>query len=232
MISGVSSSPTIFDYLETSSTTEDLFTTTDTDSSGGISESELETLAEQLSALSDSSGDTEDALSTYDTDGDGELSGEELKSFLDATMQSATGMMGGQGSSGFFNEVDADGSGGISEEELTALASNISEQTGQTLDTSEALTNYDSNEDGELNDTELKSFMDASGIKPPPPPQSAGISGTGSEEESTAESILSSYDTDSDGALSISELQSYLDSMKQSSNAAYSGGSQSINFLI
>ncbi|OPY09037.1 MAG: EF hand [Syntrophus sp. PtaB.Bin001] len=232
MISGVSSSPTIFDYLDTQSTTEDLFSKTDTDSSGGISESELETLAEQLSAATDSSIDAEEVLSTYDADDDGELSGEELKSFLDATMQSATGMMGMQGSSGFFNEVDTDGSGGISEEELTALASNIAEKTGQTLDISDAFSTYDSDGDGELSDPEMKSFMDAGGIKPPPP-QSAGIGGTGSkDEESTAESITSNYDANRDGALNGSELQVYLDTMKQSSVAAYDNSSRSINFLI
>jgi Ca2+-binding EF-hand superfamily protein len=225
MLNGVSSSSNIFDYLQTTnqkSRPGDLFSKTDTDGSGEVSQSELETLVEQISTITGTSVDTENALSTYDSDSSGELSDEELKSFMEATMQPPMGMMGMQGLFGFFNQVDTDASGGISETELTTLAANISDQTGQTLDISDAISTYDSDGDGELSDTELKSFMGASGVKPPPPPPpTMGMNRTSGDEEeisaTAAESIISSYDTDSDGVLNSSELQTYLDSLKESS---------------
>lgn len=50
----------------------------DSDSSGGISQSEFEILAEGITAVTGAEVNAEEALTTFDTDGDGELNGEEL----------------------------------------------------------------------------------------------------------------------------------------------------------
>jgi Ca2+-binding EF-hand superfamily protein len=63
----------------------DLAGALDTDKSGGVSQSELETWAKNMSEETGSTIDTTDAVSTYDTDGDGELSQTELESFLEAS---------------------------------------------------------------------------------------------------------------------------------------------------
>ena len=62
-----------------------IFDAADEDASGGISQAELETLAEKISGATGTVIDTEEAVSAYDTDGDGELSSEELAAFLEAS---------------------------------------------------------------------------------------------------------------------------------------------------
>lgn len=105
----------------------------------------------------------------------------------------------------FFTKVDSDGSGGISQDELTTLASNLEKMTGQSL-TLDATTfaGFDRDGDGSLNSTELKSFMDKSGFAPPPPPpgdlamrgtSSATSSDDSESDDSSAVSSTSTQDT-------------------------------------
>lgn len=63
----------------------DLFSQIDSDKSGGVSQTELDSLAETIASETGIELDTTDAVATYDTDGDGELSQDELGSFLDAS---------------------------------------------------------------------------------------------------------------------------------------------------
>ena len=115
-----------------------------------------------------------------------------------------------------FNKVDSDGSGGVSRSELDTLVQDISSKTGNSIDTTDAVSTYDADGNGELSGDELKSFMEARGMKPPPPPGGAGVmNGVGSiggSSTTSAESIISEYDTNGDGVLSSDELQGYLDS--------------------
>ncbi len=206
----------------------DMFNKVDSDGSGGVSQSELETLVEDLSGKTGNEIDTADALSTYDTDGDGELGEAELRSFMEANMKPPQGMMGmgrGRGPGGFFDEMDSDSSSGISQSELDTWAEAMSEKTGNSIDTTDAVSAYDTDGDGELSNDELKSFMDASGIKPPPPPPPPprsegmmnGFGSVGESSSTTAESILSAYDSDDDGSLNIDELEEYLENNDESS---------------
>ncbi len=57
---------------------EDRFQSADTDSSGGISTSELESFASSMEETTGTAIDTETAMESYDLDGDDQLSGEEL----------------------------------------------------------------------------------------------------------------------------------------------------------
>lgn len=182
-----------------------MFSGLDSDSSGGISQSELETLAEKIKEKTGASVDTSDAVSTYDTDGSGELSIEELQAFLDASgiqpprPYAAQGM--GKGPEGLFSEIDTDGSGGISQTELETLAEKIEEETGTAIDTEEALSTYDTDGDGELSSEELQSFLDDSGIKPPPPPE-VSMEDTGSQISASSlkmEQALSLYGVNKEG---------------------------------
>ena len=115
-----------------------------------------------------------------------------------------------------FNKVDSDGSCGISQSELETFAQDISSKTGNSMDTTDAISTYDADGDGELSEDELKSFMEASAIKPPPPPPGGAcmMGGVDSEDETSttsADSVISPYDTDGNGMLSSEELQGYLD---------------------
>lgn len=56
----------------------DGFQMVDTDASGGVSSSELESFASTIQEVTGSTVDTETTMETYDLDGDEQLSGEEL----------------------------------------------------------------------------------------------------------------------------------------------------------
>jgi Ca2+-binding EF-hand superfamily protein len=233
MVNGIGSSSSYANYLQPQAMRSrpdpaDMFKKLDADGSGGISESELETLAQKISKDTGQTIDTKKAISTYDADGNGELSSEEMSAFMQATMQQGMGMMGMPGGPGkggdLFTALDSDGSGGVSQSELDTWATNMSSETGKTLDTSKAISTYDKDGNGELSSTELNSFLDASGIKPPHGTKpSHDTSST-----TTANSVLSKYDTNGDGVLSASELQAYLDDISSTDSSS----SSSLNSIV
>jgi Ca2+-binding EF-hand superfamily protein len=232
MISGISDSSNCTAYLHQAQTmhhrpsSADMLNALDTDGSGGISQSELDTWAKNMSSETGQTIDDSKAISTYDSSGDGVLSSTELDSFLKASGPSAPAFQGmGGGRHDLFTALDDDGSGGISQPELDAWAKKMSSDTGKTIDTSKAISTYDSNGDGVLSSAELNSFLKSSGIKPPengtmppPPPSQAGAAENGSASKS-ADAIISRYDTNGDGVLSSSELQACLDDAGQTSSA-------------
>jgi Ca2+-binding EF-hand superfamily protein len=228
MISGISNSSNYMSYLQQAQTTQqkqgppDLFTALDTDGSGGISQSELDTWAKSMSSKTGNTMDTSNAISTYDSNSDGVFSSSELDSFLKANGLQPPSFQGmGQGPQDLFTALDTDGSGGISQSELDTWAKSMSSKTGNTMDTSNAISTYDSNSDGVLSSDELKSLLEANGIEapkqgfmPPGPPPAETESAVKS-----ADSIISGYDTNGDGVLSSSELQAYLDDTEQTSSS-------------
>ena len=237
MVNGIGSSSSYANYLQPQAMRSrpdpaDMFKKLDADGSGGISESELETLAQKISKDTGQTIDSKKAISTYDTDGNGELNSEEMSAFMQATMQQGMGMMGMHGGhhgkeGDLFTALDTDGSGGVSQSELDTWATNMSSETGKTLDTSKAISTYDTDGNGELSSTEFKSFLDASGIKPPPPPESSESNAS----TTTANSVLSKYDTNGDGVLSATELQAYLDDISSTSSTD-SSSSSSLNSIV
>jgi len=225
MINGITSSYTnYFQQFESTQQTQDppdLFNALDTDGSGGIDQSELDTWAKAMSDATGQTIDTSKAISTYDTNSDGVLSSTELKSFLDST-----GIKPPDGDHpDLFKAIDTDGSGGISQSELDAWAKDMSSATGKTIDTSKAISTYDKDGDGVLSSTELKSFLDSTGIKAPEGGHHhfhhlSGTDSTSSAASTSASSILSAYDTNGDGVLSSSELQQFLSGLGQTSSTA------------
>ncbi len=63
----------------------------DSDSSGGLSKSELDVMAKEISSMTGETMDTEDALNSYDTDKDGELSKTEMDTMVQEKMAQAGG---------------------------------------------------------------------------------------------------------------------------------------------
>jgi len=228
MVNGISSYNSSSSYLQPQARRNkpdpaEMFKKVDTDGSGGISQSELDTLAKKISSHTGQTMDTENAISTYDTDGNGELSSKEMDAFMRSTMQQGMGHMGMQGGpENLFTALDTDSSNGVSQSELDTWSQNMSDDTGNTIDTTDAITAYDTDGDGELSSTELKSFLDASGVPSPqtagmaPPPPPSSESSDTSSSTSSASSVISKYDTNGDGVLSASELQAYLDDQSSS----------------
>lgn len=225
MVNGIGSNFSYMNYSQTSAVRSrpdpaEMFSKVDTDGSGGVSQSELESFVTNMSNKTGKSVDTTGAVTNYDTDGSGELSQDELKSFMEATMPPPGGVkrMGeGQGKDPF-SAIDSDSSGGVSQSELETFLADFSSKTGESVESTDSVSTYDIDGNGELSKDELKSFMDANEIVPPPPPPPPGGMGMKgakekSEETSTtaADSVISAYDTNADGLLSSDELQGYLD---------------------
>jgi Ca2+-binding EF-hand superfamily protein len=127
----------------------------------------------------------------------------------------------------FFQKVDSDSSGGISQAELKTLSDNLQKMTGKTLDASdEAFSSYDSNGDGSLSSDELKSVLDQGGFGPPsgaegmaPPPPS--------QDQATASYAANSGD-DSLSAL-ITNLQSLIDKLSSKSDSTDSSSTDNVS---
>ncbi len=103
MISSISSSSSTLSMMRSSamqrpsSQGKDAFQLSDTDGSGLVSKSELETLTSEISKVTGSSINVDDAMSTNDADQDGSLSGEELLQMLDGMGFSPSEMTAGAG---------------------------------------------------------------------------------------------------------------------------------------
>ena len=87
-ISGLSSSMSMYTQNTQSSqgpkppSKEETFSLLDTDSSGGVGESELTSMLEEMSATSGTEISVSDSMDNYDSDGDGSLSEDELGSLM------------------------------------------------------------------------------------------------------------------------------------------------------
>jgi len=145
-----------------------LFNSLDTDSSGGISQSEFEVLAQGISKLTGKEIDAGQVFKTYNVDGNKELSGEELFQAMSANGVRPPPPPMTKG--GLFNSLDTDSSGGISQSELEVLAQGISKFTGKEISAEEVLSTYDVDKNKELSGEELFQAMSGSGVTPPPPP--------------------------------------------------------------
>jgi Ca2+-binding EF-hand superfamily protein len=223
MISGISNSfINLFQHTQSTQQKQgppDLLNALDSDGSGGIDQSELDTWAKSMSDATGQTIDTTQAISTYDSDGDGALNAAELSSFLESTgIKPPSG-----GPPDLFKALDGDGSGGIDQSELDTWAKDMSSVTGKTIDTTQAISTYDADGDGVLSSTELKSFLDSTGIKPPaggppPCPPPSGADTASNAPSTSADTIISGYDSNGDGVLSSSELQQYLDDIGKTSS--------------
>ena len=75
---------------------------------------------------------------------------------------------GHHGGGGLFKKVDTDGSGGVSMDELSAMATNVQNNGGPAINvTQSTFAAADANGDGQLSPDELKTFMGQQGLVPP-----------------------------------------------------------------
>ena len=83
-----------------------------------------------------------------------------------------------------FKKIDTDGNGGISQDEVNAMASDMSSKSGQSIDLSSAITTYDTNGDSLLSQDEMGTMMMALKETLGPPP--GANAGTSASEASSA----------------------------------------------
>ncbi len=127
-----------------------------------------------------------------------------------------------------FKKVDSDANGTVSQAELSALTSKISEDSEESLDAAELLSQYDNDSDGLLSEDEMHSLMES--IKPRHE-RDAMLNNeeqTGSQASGLDTTSLASYlsnsgqDLVSDLISMLEKLQSSLSEEEESSSSAAS----------
>lgn len=224
-----------------------MFAKVDTDSSGGVDQTELSSMLSDVASKTGASlGDSQELFTKMDSNADGSLSSDELdKGMKDlmpppSTMDFAQsrGMGGSNGSQDdLFSKVDTDSDGAVSQDELQVLTDKIKSESGQ--DVSQDFSLLDADGSGSLSQAEF----DAGRPQPPAgaqgpqgaqgpggpggpggPPPSGGPGGAG-KTESSSSTTYDSLDTNQDGTVSemermVGELQEAVASLASSSDAS------------
>lgn len=222
---------------KTSDKLSQLFSSIDSDGSGGLSSSELQSFVDTMSK------DTRGALLSVQEGATSETSS------TDATSTTSA--------SGMFSDIDADGDGSISEEELSGYmeanrpppppppregaregssAEAASASGSSASNASDLLASIDTDGDGSVSQSEVSSFLEANAPPPPPPPEASGSSSTssttsssssegtsGTASSSGSSSAFSAIDTNQDGQISKAELDAYLTQSGSASGSSSSG---------
>lgn len=136
-----------------------MFSRMDASGDGKIDKSELEGFAKMLSQQTGQTITADQLMSLADQNGDGSIGIDEMP-----PPPPPQGEWGGQSSfekggarPNPFTSMDADGSGGLSSTELSAMAQRMSQRTGQSVTGEQLLAKFDSDGDGQVSDTELRS---------------------------------------------------------------------------
>ena len=247
-ISGVSGSSNVWAAVSAQRAQHQakMFAKVDTDSSGGVDQTELSSMLSDVASKTGASlGDSQELFTKMDSNADGSLSSDELdKGMKDlmpppSTMDFAQsrGMGGSNGSQDdLFSKVDTDSDGAVSQDELQVLTDKIKSESGQ--DVSQDFSLLDADGSGSLSQAEF----DAGRPQPPAgaqgpqgaqgsggpggpggPPPSGGPGGAGKTESSTT--TYDSLDTNQDGTVSemermVGELQEAVASLASSSDAS------------
>ncbi|RJO63481.1 MAG: EF-hand domain-containing protein [Myxococcales bacterium] len=108
-----------------------------------------------------------------------------------------------------FDRADKNGDGGIDKVELSEAASKISERSGETIDVEQLLTDYDQDENGVLNQDEMKKAMDSLRQKMGPPPGPPPMEGADAGRMAT-QSLLEALNASSQDSESATSTYSLL----------------------
>lgn len=201
---------------------ERLLAQIDADGSGGVNETELQGLLDDVAKKTGASSQASaaDLVQQYDSDGDGSLNADELGKTLQSALPTPPSTMAfaqsrsdastgatGQAGDDLFGKVDSDGNGAVSQTELQALLEKMSggtaSKTGVSSD--ELFSQLDADGDGSLSEAEFDAGRPSGeagggavgGMPPLPPGGPAGAS--------ASSSTYDPLDTNEDGVVSAAE---------------------------
>ena len=195
-----------------------MFTSLDTNGDGTVSKDELA----QMVANGPKNGPSADELlSKIDTDGNGSVSQSEFMAGPGGGQQAQGGGMAGMSSSEFlqqmFTNLDANGDGSLSTDELDQMVAN-GPTDGPSAD--QLLSQMDTDGNGSVSQSE---FMAGPG---------GGQQAQADQSGSTTDDYFSSIDTNGDGYISKSEFEAAMgESTSSGSTSSVQGGSQEQKLL-
>jgi Ca2+-binding EF-hand superfamily protein len=241
---------------------EELFSKLDGDGSGGLSASELQSFVDRMSndtrgallsaqetngssATATTATSADDLLTAMDTDGDGSVSGSELDDYMRANRPAggpppppppddiaATDRT--DPLTEMFSTIDADGSGSISQSELSDFLASLksdattstssTEDTTTTTSTDDPATRFatlDTDGDGSISQSELETYMRSQAPPPPPPPPGMRGDAGGSRSASAAAATPTSDDTTTSSDASTDLAQQLAAAMARFATQAY-----------
>ena len=211
-------------------TPERLLSKIDADGNGGVSDTELQGLLDDVAKKSGVSSQTSaaDLVKRYDSNGDGNLNADELGKTMQSVLPPPPSTMAfaqsrgdsdsdtatGQAGDDLFGKVDSDGDGAVSKTELQALLEAMSGGTASQAGVSsdDVFSQLDADGDGSLTQAEFDAGrpsgaageagggMQAMGGMPPPP---GGPGGASASADSTT--TYDALDTNKDGEVSLTE---------------------------
>ncbi len=197
---------------DTSQMAQELFSSTDADGSGAITQEEL--TAALAAKFSDGQGpDATELFNTLDADGDGRVTEDEHESGLaamhkdlaQASMLTSVSMSMNQGTSSLseqlFAETDADGDGSITAEELADAIAAKNEESGGSIDAEELFAALDADGDGLITAAEHEAGLES--LRDNNAPGMGGGQASSSDDE---EETYDAADTNEDGIVDAEEL--------------------------
>ncbi len=229
-VSSVWSSASVQRASRPAPTPERLLSKIDADGNGGVSDTELQGLLDDVAKKSgvSSQASAADLVKQYDSNGDGNLNADELgktmqsvlppppstMAFAQSRGDSDTATATGQAGDDLFGKVDSDGDGAVSKTELQALLEAMSGGTASRVGVSsdDVFSHLDADGDGSLTEAEFDAGrpsgaageagggMQAMGGMPPPP---GGPGGASASANSTT--TYDALDTNKDGEVSLTE---------------------------
>lgn len=222
-----------------------MFAKIDTDSSGGVDKTELQTVFANASQKTGVSLDAEKLFTTMDSNADGSLSSDELASGLKdvmppppSTLAFAQGRSSNTGEHDLFAKVDGNSDGSVDQAEMTAFTDKMKAETGRDSPTSFA--KLDSDSDGKLTQDEFdagrptditkgEAGVEAANRAPPPPGGPGGAKGA-PQSNATDSTYYDPLDTNQDGT--VSELERLAGALKEFVSTSDSESSSTSNDAI
>jgi Ca2+-binding EF-hand superfamily protein len=216
-----------------------MFSKVDADSSGGVDQTELQTLFTDISKKTGTSLDASKLFTSMDTDANGSLSSQELASGMQSVMPPPSTMDFAQSrnttaaTDDLFSKVDANSDGSVDETEMTAFTDKMKTETGRDSPTSFA--QLDSNSDGKLTQTEFDagkpgasthgaaatSATQGAGSTPPAGGPGGPGGATGATSASSSDTTYDPLDTNQDGT--VSEMERLAGALKDLISTSESG---------
>jgi len=231
MVSGISATNSYMSQMNIQAMQQKMFNKADSNSDGGVNQTEFDSVIVKLSERAGTSVNSEDAFSTYDINRDGALSQDEMDTFMkenapappSGNNMAAGGMSMGQASGmpspeEMFSSTDTNSDGGIDQTELEDFAATMASNTGRSLAVEDAVSTYDTDGDGVLSQDEMDSFMkesassSASGLMQ----QAISAYGMGSGQNSSFADLLNQTSSGSTEKDTLNLQTEYITKMMES----------------